>query len=209
ALIAAADALSAKHCTQIYAVIGDAIVAALWTLQSQQDLIACNLDAQRKAPKDLQDEKTAPFGRLDFSGAFARIKTGKDSQVMVLAPLHHRLAIPRTGRSNGGHSGLLIPGPDGQMWTSDYFRHTYAKVRAEAAKAVPSVIDLQFRDLRDTAITRAYDAGNSPEDIANVSTHGTAMTRELTNHYLVMRTKQADAAMQKLADYTTANGIAV
>lgn len=209
ALIAAADALAIRFENDIYTSMGDAIVAALWTAQSQQDLIACNLTAQRINPTNDIDAREAPYGRLDFSGDHARIKTGGQTKVKILAPLHNRLANPITGRSNNGQDGLLTPGPDGQKWKSDYFRNTYQRVRAQAAKTTPSVIDLQFRDLRDTAITRSYAAGNSPEDIANVSTHGPSMTRDLTNHYLVMRTAQADIVMDKLEAWANSNGIAV
>jgi hypothetical protein len=209
ALIIAADALAIQFQNDIYISMGDAIMAALWTAQSQQDLIACNLAAQRIAPTNPIDAKEAPFGRLDFSGDHARIKTGGQTKVKILAPLHNRLAKPITGRKNNGYDGLLTPGPDGRPWNADYFRNTYQRVRREAAKTTPSVIDLQFRDLRDTAITRSYAAGNSPEDIANVSTHGPSMTRDLTNHYLVMRTAQADIVMDKLEAWANINGIAV
>jgi integrase len=209
ALIAAADALAAHFGNDIYISMGDAIVAALWTAQSQQDLIACNLTAQRINPTNDLDAREAPYGRLDFSGDHARIKTGGQTKVKILAPLYNRLAKPITGRSNNGQDGLLTPGPDGQKWKADYFRNIYQRVRAQAAKTTPSVIDLQFRDLRDTAITRSYAAGNSPEDIANVSTHGPSMTRDLTNHYLVMRTAQADIVMDKLEAWANSNGIAV
>jgi hypothetical protein len=209
ALVTAADALAIQFNNEIYTSMGDAIMAALWTAQSQQDLIACNLTAQRIAASSDLDALEAPFGRLDFSGDHARIKTGGQTKVKILAPLDKRLAKPITGRTNDGHDGLLTPGPNGQPWKADYFRNTYQRVRREAAKAAPSVIDLQFRDLRDTAITRSYAAGNSPEDIANVSTHGPSMTRDLTNHYLVMRTAQADIVMDKLEAWAKSNGIAV
>jgi hypothetical protein len=209
ALVTAADALAIQFQNDIYTSMGDAIMAALWTAQSQQDLIACNLTAQRIAPTNPIDAKEAPYGRLDFSGDHARIKTGGQTKVKILAPLHNRLAKPITGRKNNGYDGLLTPGPDGRPWNADYFRNTYQRVRREAAKTTPSVIDLQFRDLRDTAITRSYAAGNSPEDIANVSTHGPSMTRDLTNHYLVMRTAQADIVMDKLEAWANVNGIAV
>ncbi|MFM1975240.1 MAG: hypothetical protein RL145_86 [Pseudomonadota bacterium] len=209
ALVTAADALAIKFSNEIYTSMGDAIMAALWTAQSQQDLIACNLTAQRETASSDLDAREAPFGRLDFSGDHARIKTGGQTKVKILAPLDRRLAKSITGRTNGGRDGLLTPGPGGQIWKADYFRNTYQRVRREAAKTAPSVIDLQFRDLRDTAITRSYAAGNSPEDIANVSTHGPSMTRDLTNHYLVMRTAQADIVMDKLEAWAKSNGIAV
>lgn len=209
ALVTAADALAIQFSNEIYTSMGDAIMAALWTAQSQQDLIACNLTAQRETAASDLDAREAPFGRLDFSGDHARIKTGGQTKVKILAPLDRRLANPITGRTNDGRDGLLTPGPGGQIWKADYFRNTYQRVRREAAKTCPSVIDLQFRDLRDTAITRSYAAGNSPEDIANVSTHGPSMTRDLTNHYLVMRTAQADIVMDKLEAWAKSNGIAV
>lgn len=172
ALVESADALAQPR-------MGDAIVAALWTAQRQADLLDCDLGRQLEVDGDDAFLVFARTHRADFS----QQKTGGRAQVLVLQPLKNRLDGRRVGR--------LAPGPNGARWAADKFRRCYREVREHAAKRVASVADLQFRDLRDTAITRLHLAGIDLARIALWSGHSMKTIQQILDAHYLVATREA------------------
>jgi integrase len=172
ALVAAADALNLSG-------IGDAIVAALWTAQRQADILKTDLGRQF-------DGEFLSYGRTHTDDT-SQQKTAAQVLIPVMAPLLERI--------DGRRLGALAPAQDGLFWNPHTFRHRFADVRAKAAEAVPSVADFEFRDLRDTAVTRLFDAGKSELEIAQWSGHSRKSVGDiLQKHYLVTnREKQRES----------------
>jgi hypothetical protein len=162
--------------------VGDAIVAGLWTAQRLGDILACDLSLQLRGD-------VIVFGRT-AEGDFSQAKTGHhqgatgQAQVKVLPPLAMRLG--------GRTSGLLAPRPSGKAYTGRLFNDHFREVRAEAMKAQPSLADFEFRDLRDTAVTRLHLAGVDLASIALWSGHSMkSIETMLQKHYLVASRDQA------------------
>lgn len=200
ALVDAADRLAAEandpETRQRFAAIGDAVVAAVWTAQRQADLLDCDLGRQLQRDGDDQFLIFAKTYDEDFSQS----KTGGQAQVQVLPPLAERL--------NGREIGRLVPAANGARWNAVTFRDYFATVRAAAAEALPSVADLQFRDLRDTAITR-LDAAEIPlTKIALWSGHSLkTIGRILQKHYLVATRAAARAGGERFEAWRQRMGI--
>jgi hypothetical protein len=170
ALVEAADRIGQRP-------IGDAIVAAVWTAQRLGDLLACDLGQQLSSDGDYL--------------SFDQSKTSARVQVRVLPALAMRL--------RGRRAGLLIDRPGVGAYSPRYFNDGYNAARAAAATAAPSVIDLQFRDLRDTAVTRLHLAGCDIGEICLWSGHSLKSAQTvLQEHYLVASRMGADASSAKL-----------
>lgn len=178
--------------------IGDAIVAALWTAQRQQDLLACDLGLQlRDGVLIFARTHEADYSQQKVQG---RVEQGGQAQVDVLPPLAERL--------RGRTIGPLVARWDGQRWGADAFRHAYADVRAEAAKRVASVASLQYRDLRDTSITRLDEAEVKITSIAIWSGHSLKTIHEILQaHYLVTSRKRAQRVAEKMDAWRKAEGV--
>jgi integrase len=175
ALINQADLWATKKNDASWAEVGTAIIAAVWTAQRQGDLLACRLDDQL-----ITDAKTGKQ-RLTWRQA----KTGAKVGPPLMAPLKARLGDRDTGP--------LIRGKDGQAWNKHTFRHAFAELR-KAAK----VQDLEFRDLRDTAITRLYEAGATAIQIATWSGHTISSVQQILEHYIDPQQSVADEVGDKL-----------
>lgn len=175
ALIIQADQWAKEKNDPSWSEVGTAIIAAVWTAQRQGDLLACRLDDQL-----ITDPKTGK-ARLTWRQA----KTGAKVGPPLMAPLKARLG-DRT-------SGPLIRGKDGQAWNKNTFRHAFAELR-KAAK----VQDLEFRDLRDTAITRLYEAGATAIQIATWSGHTISSVQQILEHYIDPQQTVADEVGDKL-----------
>lgn len=200
ALVDAADAIPALETLggAEGRLIGDAIVAALWTGQRQQDLLACDLGHQlRDGFLIFARTHEADFSQQKVRG---RVDEGGQAHVKVLPPLAMRLR----GRS----SGLLLPAPGGVRWNAHTFRHAFAEVRARAAQACPSAASLQFRDLRDTAVTRLALAGVTIADIALWTGHSLKTIEAiLKEHYLVSTRASADQVGERIEAWRKRTGV--
>lgn len=179
-------------------VIADAIVAALWTGQRQQDLLDCDLGAQ------LQNGFLifARTHHADFSQQKVRGRSdqGGQAHVKVLPPLEMRLRQRTIGR--------LIPAPGGKRWVADTFRHAYEEVRKAAAKKCESVADLQFRDLRDTAVTRLALARVEVANISLWTGHSLKTIQQiLDEHYLVSTRDSAELVADQIEAWRKRTGV--
>lgn len=185
-LIATADRLD-------MAWMGDAIVAGVWTVQRLGELLACDLSRQL-LPATIE-EPGAPHGWLDFTGVHAQAKTGRDVLVPILPLLAERLG--------GRQTGLLIrPPQQGRPLTIKSFNTAWLKVRRAAG-----VEDLQFRDLRDTGITRLYEAGADPSRIATGSGHTDQTVHQMMRHYRANSRAVAGEVGVQLAAWAERKGV--
>jgi len=161
--------------------IGDAVILAVDLSWSQQDLLALT------------------WGQISADGLVRsrRIKTGVAGRPPLLAIGAARVAAVRARLGNVepiGAAPVLICEVTSQPWKPDFFRHAFAAVRAAAG-----VGDKQFRDLRDTAITYAYEAGLEVPEICSRTLHDpTRAQAVIQKHYGAIRQAVADSAARKL-----------
>jgi hypothetical protein len=194
ALAAAAEQLG-------LASIADAVVLGVDLSWSQQDLLALT------------------WRQISESGHIAhrRIKTGVLGNPPLLAIGRARLKLIKArGREAGAVAALgtslapvIVCESTGRAWGADHFRHAFADVRSLAARLAPGVAAKQFRDLRDTAITLASEAGLDADDISTRSAHavaGAGGSAVMARHYLGLRQGRADAAGEKLDAHFAAKG---
>jgi hypothetical protein len=88
---------------------------------------------------------------------------------------------------------------------SHYFRKLFAKVRAEAAKACPSVASLTFADTRDTGWSLGRQAGLSDDQTASRSLQSRRNIKDLGDkHYGEIGPEIADQARDLLDPYIEA-----
>ena len=97
---------------------------------------------------------------------------------------------------------LITTDKTNKPYTESHFRHKFIEVRKEAAKSCPSVKTLQFLDLRRTAVVRMGEAGCTESQIAAVTGHKIDTCRRILETYLPRTDKMAEAAINKLEQYT-------
>ena len=186
ALVRAADAAGRAS-------IGDAIVLAVDLSWSQQDLLALT------------------WGQIDdaWRVKHRRIKTGVLSSPPLLALGKGRLNVIterwREARVRPTH--VIVCELTGKPWSAHTFRHEFAAIRATAAKEQPSILGKTFRDLRDTAVTYAYEAGLDVPEICSRTQHNpTRAQAVIEKHYGMIRQGIADAGAAKLDAHFIAAG---
>jgi hypothetical protein len=166
--------------------IADAIILGIDLSWSEQDLLALNW-------RQISD---------DFHVKHRRIKTGNAGNPALLKIGERRIGEIRARLGNatpapGSH--VLVCELSGEPWTAGYFQAKFAHVRAEVARKFPDVADRQFRDLRDTSITIAIDAGLSIEQICSRSLHNPTRAREvIQKHYGAIGQAVSDEAAVRL-----------
>ena len=79
---------------------------------------------------------------------------------------------------------LLLDEVTGQPYSEDLFWHRFAPLRATAAKTLPAIARLQFRDLRRTHGVMARMGGVSVDDVGNVLGNSLAANPQLQETYL-------------------------
>jgi hypothetical protein len=179
ALVRAAEALG-------FASIADAVVLAVDLSFGEQDLLALTWG-----------DVTA-----DLRVRHRRIKTGVAGAPPLLAIGRDRLrqiAARRPGVTPLPGAPILVCELTGRAWSADTFRHRFAQVRALAARDHPGAAAKQFRDLRDTAITYAQEAGLGLTEICSRSLHAPARAQAVIDkHYGAIRQGVANAGAAKL-----------
>jgi hypothetical protein len=102
-------------------------------------------------------------------------KRGKLVYILKLPFLMQRLEAARQRRA--GHTvqfpHLVIDEKINRPWhpSGDHYRHTFAVIRAEAAKLLPSCAEITDQDLRDAAQTWLDQAGVDRKVIAKLAGH--------------------------------------
>jgi integrase len=153
-----------------------ALMLALWTGQSQGDILALRW--------------------ADYDGERFRLTRGKTGRAIVVRagePLRDLLSRikPKGPR--------VLTNSRGAPWTSDGFRASWRKLCARVG-----IKGLSFHDLRGSAVTRLALAGCTPPEIASVTGHALAdVCAMLDRHYLGDRAALAESAIQKLEGIKT------
>lgn len=168
ALVAAAEGLG-------FHAMATAILLSVLEGQRQADVIA--------ARRDAFDFVTVPGDEApSWVWSFTRSKRGNEGVLPVHPDLVERIAAARTRPAPG--DALLVDDVTGRAFSASLFRHRFAAVREAAAKAVPSVDDVQFRDLRRTFGALARAAGASREDVGDVLGNSAATDPRLGETYM-------------------------
>lgn len=192
AVIEAGDAMG-------LASIGDAVLLALHSGQRQQDVLVL--------PETLIDA-----GALKLSQA----KTKARVDAPMTPQLLKRLEEARRRKRLAGiwqAPEIVVSEATGEAYRADHFRHTFAAVRAEAAKCAtaeercPSLGERHFQDLRDTAVTRLALAGCDLIRIIAITGHSAASVQMIMKHYLTLNTAMAAEAIGKLVVWMEKEGV--
>jgi integrase len=157
-----------------------ALLLVIFSGQRQADILAARADAFQ-AVNMLVPGQVEP--RPVWVWSLTRQKRGNAGQV----PMHDEV-LPALRRARQA----AVSGPGTLIWDAatghTYDRHLFAKrwqaVRTLAAQAVPSVADLQWRDLRRTFAGLARLGGASRDDVGETIGNTAATNAELGAVYM-------------------------
>lgn len=139
-----------------------------------------------------------------LTGPEGRQKTGRVGGTPLSEIGRRRLAqiIWRQRRMAAQPTHVLWCETTSAPWKADHYRHTWADVRDEAAKACPSVATLTDADLRDTAVTLFGNAGLSTDQIASRTLQSRKTIDQLRDrHYGEIGPEIADQGVALLDKY--------
>jgi integrase len=183
ALVVAADAIGES-------MVGTAIILGLFTGQRQADRLAL-------------EEAGHEGGWLRF----VQRKTGAIVEVPAAPMLLERLATAARLRAAARASGAIVVDHRTRApFTQDAYGKRFARVRAEAALACPSVADFRDQDLRDTAVTWLARAGATLGQIRSITGHDPESVTRILKHYLAIDREQAAGGIAKLVTYLEDKG---
>lgn len=191
AMVAAADRLGLPS-------IGDAIVLGLdlsWSLIDRTSLTWARLLDGRALTGANGRQKTGRVGGTPLTGmGRARVAQIRQRQSAMAAHPTHLLVSEATG---------LRYDPEGS-----HYRRQYDKVRAEAAKTVPSCAEIRDQDLRDTAFTWMKNAGLSDDGIASRTLQSRKHIGDLGDaHYGEIGPEISDPAGRLFEAYLVKQGV--
>lgn len=86
----------------------------------------------------------------------------------------------------------------GRPWVQSTFNHRFVEIRADAARQCPSLAKKQFRDLRDTAVTRMAISGASLARIRSMTGHTITALHQVLAHYLGTEPELASSTAKHL-----------
>jgi len=127
--------------------------------------------------------------RPEWVWFFRRSKRGNDGVMPLHAEVvpHLRRALADTGTPAAprrADAALLVDEALGRAYDEDLFQARWRALRTRAAATVPSVADLQFRDLRRTFGVLARAGGSSKNDIGDVLGNSAATNPLLGETYM-------------------------
>lgn len=189
ALVRAADAMG-------WFSIGDSIILGVDLSWSQADRLALTwdrIDKDRAMTGSEGRRKTGRVGGTPFLNVgLARLAQVRQRQAAMAAHPTHVLWCEATGAP----------------WKADHYRHIFAEVRARAVLEQPSLADARDQDLRDTAVTVAYQAQLSDHEIASRTLHSLRRIKDiLDKHYGEIGPEIADAGKAKLDEHLRKAGV--
>lgn len=166
-----------EHVTAFKAVaplpLKNALMLALHTGQRQGDLLGLTWGA--------------------YDGRALDIRQNKNKRRVVVpctAALKELLdALPRK-------QAVILTSPNGQPWKPDHFRHVWRDYSRKAG-----LDDLNFHDLRGTAVTMLSEAGCTVPEIASITGHSMRNVNDILSKYLAMTRTLAENAIAKLEAY--------
>jgi len=131
-----------------------------------------------------------------FNGTAITLRQGKTG-VLLAVPVAKELRNALDGMQRQSPT-ILVCEATKRPWKSDYFRHEFRRV-ADAA----GLPDLQFLDLRRTAVVRLAEAGCTVPEIAAITGHQLDRTARILETYLPRNAPMAEAAIRKLDSHAT------
>jgi integrase len=163
--------------------LGDMVVLAIVTSQRQADRLTMKLSQLAQ-------------GRFHFE----QQKTGRMISGMVGPWLASRLEAARARRQaqKVQHPYVVINERANAPWGDDHYRHVFARIRAVAAIAMPSLADLTDQDLRDTGLTWARAGGADFERRRQLSGHSPQSAELEEKHYLAHTHSDGDEAVKAI-----------
>lgn len=182
----------------------DAAVAAARTLRRWSIVAALHLavmagqrqyDIFRAQPADFFPVRLDAKSRPIWVWSLVQSKRGKALAVPV-----HGQALPAVRlqlmRTATGPGTLIWDEATGKPYTPDSFGHAWARVRAQAAKACPSIATLQWRDLRRTFGNLSRAGGATKSDTADVLGNTAATDPRLMRTYMAAQLATTLRAVQ-------------
>jgi hypothetical protein len=201
AFVATADGMPDINAID-YRSIGDAVVIALHSAQRQADVLAM--------PARI-------FGETRI--ALSQMKTNALVDAPMTPQLAARIASIRARWSAAGiaaRAAVVIDERTGKAWDASAFRKAFRTVREEACRRhpellehgrfEPSLAELRYQDLRDTAVTRMAMAGCTAPEIASISGHSLDHVGSVMRHYLALNEVIAGNAIDKTTAWLQKNG---
>lgn len=154
-----------------------ALLLALHTGQRQGDLLALPWSAYDGTAITLRQGKSR-----------RQRQPGRRVWIPATAALREALdAAPRRATT-------VLTKPDGMAWTKSAFHHAWTAAFGRAGIAD----DLNFHDLRGTAVTMLSEAGCTPQEIATITGHTLASVNKILEVYLARTRALATSAIVKL-----------
>ncbi len=174
---------------------GDAFFIGLHTAQRQGDVLAL------------------PVPQLDGTRTILRqAKTGARVAVPYTPELKARLDLILARRKRQAVVRIdapLVLDANGNRYTKTTHGRDFRRVREAVAIELPDAGKKEYRDLRDTAISRLAWAGCTSMEIAAISGHELKTIHTVMKHYYAMHAGTAGIAMEKLGKWMKEEGIAV
>jgi integrase len=185
--------------------IGDAVLLNEWLGQREGDILRMPRTVLRAGSLVLRQSKTG---------------AGVALPVHLVPHLQARLqaSLACTAALSPIPSTIIVSEETGRPYTSDNFRHVFARVRARAARQRPAfdvdhlapgrdmaapdaftvrMQDLTFMQLRHTAVTRLAEAECDVQLIAAITGHAQATVLAIIERYMVRTAKMARLAFSK------------
>ena len=134
----------------------------------------------------------------DYRGGAFRVcqaKTGEVVEVPAVPELKSRLE----SLAGDVSTEIVVAETTGRPYKGDHFRREFAAVRRAATPAAPELADLQFMDLRRTAVVWLAEEGVPESGIAAITGHRIEGCRRILETYLPRNTAMAAAAIARLA----------
>jgi hypothetical protein len=180
AFVAAADRLGRPE-------LADMALLAVWTGQRQADRFALIITTRDGAER----------------AEITQAKTGATVSIRLASAVVDRLAAARARRRAASidRPEAIIDERARAPWDEHAYRKAFATIRAEAAKAAPSIADLRDQDFRDTAVTWLARAGCTVLEIASITGHSLQSATQILRHYALLDEQIADQAITKLTKW--------
>ncbi|MEO1024056.1 MAG: hypothetical protein AAFX07_00700 [Pseudomonadota bacterium] len=188
----------------------DALTAAADDLGHPAMALAVLLSAlQGQRQTDVRLARAQDFDQVTLPAADGRDQetiwiwywTRSKRQNAGIAPIHAELQ-PRLSAALDAHpvefEELLIDAATGRPLSADLFQKRWAKVRDAAAKTLPSIAGLQFRDLRRTFGNFARAGGASIDDTADVLGNSAATSPALREVYMASQLDTSRRAIEAI-----------
>lgn len=169
----------------------DALVTAADTLDLPDFACALMLAALSGARQtDLRKARTDEFSDLRTGGnlgvlvwRYTRSKRGNEATIVVHPDAAPRVRNLLDGRTDTGVP-LLTHAATGLPYSEDTFNDHWLAVRAQAARTLPAITSLQFRDLRRTFGAWSRAGGASKADVGDVLGNSAAVNAQLGEIYM-------------------------